>query len=196
MLYSGRLLRPELGPVHPGSPEELPDPRRRPSGRCSEPPAEREHAVRVRRASFGSGRGEPATCCFIFTCSPPRAPSTWSLQTLVNLGALPLYMTSTFYQNFDQVSEALGRSARRSCGTLCVTRPFPSREQKTKQQFLRSFLLGNANLSLQAKQQLWQQIRLSITSRSKRSAGESPSLLVVHSDSSYSNDLLPPGCSQ
>lgn len=35
-----------------------------------------------------------------------RAPSTWNGQTLVNLGMLPLYLTTTFYQNFDQVSNS------------------------------------------------------------------------------------------
>lgn len=38
-----------------------------------------------------------------------RAPSTWNEQTLKDLDMLPLYLTSTFYENFDKVSERLDR---------------------------------------------------------------------------------------
>uniref|UniRef100_A0A3B5AC04 Mesothelin a n=1 Tax=Stegastes partitus TaxID=144197 RepID=A0A3B5AC04_9TELE len=37
------------------------------------------------------------------------APSTWDEQTLRNLGMLPLYLKSTFYDNFDKVSPATKR---------------------------------------------------------------------------------------
>lgn len=38
---------------------------------------------------------------------PPEyisAPSTWTIETLKDLGMLPLYLSSTFYDLFDKVS--------------------------------------------------------------------------------------------
>uniref|UniRef100_A0A3P9HKM0 Mesothelin a n=1 Tax=Oryzias latipes TaxID=8090 RepID=A0A3P9HKM0_ORYLA len=37
----------------------------------------------------------------------PRAPSSWNGQTLIDLGMLPLYLPSTFYNNFDKVSKCM-----------------------------------------------------------------------------------------
>uniref|UniRef100_A0A3P9M1U1 Mesothelin a n=1 Tax=Oryzias latipes TaxID=8090 RepID=A0A3P9M1U1_ORYLA len=37
----------------------------------------------------------------------PRAPSSWNGQTLKDLGMLPLYLPSTFYNNFDKVSKCM-----------------------------------------------------------------------------------------
>ncbi|XP_023262765.1 uncharacterized protein LOC111655549 [Seriola lalandi dorsalis] len=72
------------------------------------------------------------------------APSTWTQQTLEDLGMLPLYLTSTFYENFDK---------------------------KTKRQFLKSFLeeARRSGVSRQKKRRLKNEIRLSMKNRSKRS---------------------------
>ncbi|KAK2817326.1 hypothetical protein Q5P01_025517 [Channa striata] len=76
------------------------------------------------------------------------APSTWNLQTLKNLGMSPLYLTSTFYKNFDT---------------------------STKQQFLGYFLvvLKNNGVGPQLRGSMKQQIRLSINSKSKRAIDNS-----------------------
>ncbi|XP_067354741.1 uncharacterized protein [Channa argus] len=72
------------------------------------------------------------------------APSTWNLQTLKTLGMLPLYLTSTFYRNFDT---------------------------STKQQFLSYFLvvLQNNRVNRRLRGSLKEQIKLSIINKSKRS---------------------------
>lgn len=72
------------------------------------------------------------------------APSTWNEQTLTDLGMLPLYLTSTFYDNFDK---------------------------RTKKSFLRYFLtvLRTNNVSRQKRRRLRREIRASIRQRSKRS---------------------------
>ncbi|XP_068583671.1 uncharacterized protein [Cebidichthys violaceus] len=72
------------------------------------------------------------------------APSTWSEQTLKDLGMLPLYLTSTFYNNFDK---------------------------KTKRRFLRYFLnvIRRNRVDRQKKKRLKKEIRKSIRNKSKRS---------------------------
>ncbi|XP_008296599.1 uncharacterized protein LOC103369623 [Stegastes partitus] len=73
------------------------------------------------------------------------APSTWDEQTLRNLGMLPLYLKSTFYDNFDK---------------------------RTKRRFLRYFLreLRSNKVSRQKRRSLKREIRKSIRKKSKRSA--------------------------
>ncbi|XP_045069120.1 mesothelin-like protein [Coregonus clupeaformis] len=75
-------------------------------------------------------------------------PATWNRQTLDNLGILPLYLTSSFYQNFSK---------------------------KVKSQFLQSFLkvLSQKGTSRQKKRRMKTAIRQSIIkqSQSKRSIG-------------------------
>ncbi|XP_047434913.1 uncharacterized protein LOC125004395 [Mugil cephalus] len=72
------------------------------------------------------------------------APSTWNIETLQNLGMLPLYLTSDFYDNFNR---------------------------RTKRSFLRSFLgvLRSNNVSRRKTRQLRNEIRMSLRNRSKRS---------------------------
>uniref|UniRef100_A0AAQ4R9F9 Mesothelin a n=1 Tax=Gasterosteus aculeatus aculeatus TaxID=481459 RepID=A0AAQ4R9F9_GASAC len=72
------------------------------------------------------------------------APSKWSEQTLKDLGMLPLYLTSTFYDNFDK---------------------------KTKRRFLRYFLevLGSNGVGRQKRRSLKKELRQSIKNKSKRS---------------------------
>lgn len=72
------------------------------------------------------------------------APSMWNESTLQALGMLPLYMTSTFYDNFDK---------------------------KTKRNFLRYFLkvLRSNGVDRQRKRTLKTELRNSIKKRSKRS---------------------------
>ncbi|XP_029015454.1 uncharacterized protein LOC114860771 [Betta splendens] len=77
--------------------------------------------------------------------TPYGAPSTWNQQTLENLGALPLYLTSAFYKYFSA---------------------------QTTKQFLRFYFTRN-KVNLQTKQRLWQQINLSLRSRSRRSTADS-----------------------
>ncbi|KAF1394729.1 hypothetical protein PFLUV_G00004170 [Perca fluviatilis] len=64
------------------------------------------------------------------------APSTWDYQTLKNLGMLPLYLTSTFYSNFDK---------------------------KTKQMFLEYFLkvIASNGVDRQKKARMMEEIRKS-----------------------------------
>uniref|UniRef100_A0A665SY26 Mesothelin a n=1 Tax=Echeneis naucrates TaxID=173247 RepID=A0A665SY26_ECHNA len=57
-------------------------------------------------------------------------PSTWNGETLEQLGNLPLYLTSTFYENFDRVITDV----------WCLKHLFCCCEQRTKKRFLRSFL--------------------------------------------------------
>ncbi|XP_034413383.1 uncharacterized protein LOC117747873 isoform X2 [Cyclopterus lumpus] len=72
------------------------------------------------------------------------APSTWNESTLEDLGMLPLYLTSTFYENFDKI---------------------------TKQNFLRYFLevLQSNGVDRQKRRSLKKEMRKSIINRSKRS---------------------------
>ncbi|KAL7405207.1 hypothetical protein ABVT39_025204 [Epinephelus coioides] len=72
------------------------------------------------------------------------APSTWDENTLKDLGMLPLYLTSSFYDNF---------------------------EKRTKRRFLKYFLrvLRRQGVSRQKKRSLKKQIRKSIRKKSKRS---------------------------
>lgn len=72
------------------------------------------------------------------------APSTWTEQTLQDIEMLPLYFTSTFYDNFDK---------------------------KTKRSFLKYFLevLKNNKVERQKQKRLKKEIRKSIKKRSKRS---------------------------
>lgn len=72
------------------------------------------------------------------------APSTWNQQTLVDLGMLPLYLTSNFYANFNTT---------------------------TKQAFLSYFLnvMSSNGVSIQMRQRLMDEIMRSITKKSKRS---------------------------
>ncbi|XP_028444296.1 uncharacterized protein LOC114562185, partial [Perca flavescens] len=74
------------------------------------------------------------------------APSTWDYQTLKNLGMLPLYLTSTFYSNFDK---------------------------KTKQMFLEYFLkvIASNRVDIQKKRRMMEEIRKSNRNqvKSKRS---------------------------
>ncbi|XP_039655153.1 mesothelin-like protein [Perca fluviatilis] len=65
-----------------------------------------------------------------------QAPSTWDYQTLKNLGMLPLYLTSTFYSNFDK---------------------------KTKQMFLEYFLkvIASNGVDRQKKARMMEEIRKS-----------------------------------
>ncbi|XP_029355460.1 uncharacterized protein mslnb [Echeneis naucrates] len=70
-------------------------------------------------------------------------PSTWNGETLEQLGNLPLYLTSTFYENFDR---------------------------RTKKRFLRSFLSSaRRRVSRQKRRRLRREIRLSLRRKSKRS---------------------------
>lgn len=48
---------------------------------------------------------------YSFCFSINRVPSTWSEQTLKDLDMLPLYLTSTFYDNFNKV---------RYCTNMCI----------------------------------------------------------------------------
>ncbi|TNM85313.1 hypothetical protein fugu_007584 [Takifugu bimaculatus] len=72
------------------------------------------------------------------------APSTWNEQTLKDLGMLPLYLTSTFYENFDR---------------------------KTKRDFRAYFMkvLKNNKVSRQKRKQFKKEIRRSIKKKTKRS---------------------------
>ncbi|XP_044043889.1 uncharacterized protein LOC122872151 [Siniperca chuatsi] len=72
------------------------------------------------------------------------SPSTWNGQTLKDLGMLPLYLTSTFYNNFDK---------------------------KTKRTFLRYFLtvIRSNGVDRQKRRRLKNEIRDSIINKSKRS---------------------------
>ncbi|XP_078131792.1 uncharacterized protein LOC144534036 isoform X1 [Sander vitreus] len=74
------------------------------------------------------------------------APSTWDYQTLKDLGMLPLYLTSTFYSNFDK---------------------------KTKQRFLEYFLkvIASNRVDKQKKRRMMKEIRKSNRNqvKSKRS---------------------------
>ncbi|KAE8300447.1 Mesothelin Pre-pro-megakaryocyte-potentiating factor [Larimichthys crocea] len=72
------------------------------------------------------------------------APSTWNLQTLKDLDMLPLYLTSSFYDNFDK---------------------------KTKREFLKYFLkvLRRNGVGKKKKRSLKKEIRKSIRKRSTRS---------------------------
>ncbi|XP_045903462.1 uncharacterized protein LOC123969811 [Micropterus dolomieu] len=72
------------------------------------------------------------------------APSTWNQQTLVDLGMLPLYLTSNFYANFNTT---------------------------TKQAFLSYFLnvMSSNGVSIQMRRSLMDEIMRSITKKSKRS---------------------------
>ncbi|XP_027138442.1 uncharacterized protein LOC104926860 [Larimichthys crocea] len=72
------------------------------------------------------------------------APSTWNLQTLKDLDMLPLYLTSSFYDNFDK---------------------------KTKREFLKYFLkvLRGNGVGKKKKRSLKKEIRKSIRKRSTRS---------------------------
>ncbi|KAM8772694.1 uncharacterized protein AB9X84_011354 [Acanthopagrus schlegelii] len=69
------------------------------------------------------------------------APSTWNEETLRDLGTLPLYLTSTFYGNFDK---------------------------KTKRSFLRYFLRTN-KVDRQKRKAMRREIRKSDKKKSKRS---------------------------
>ncbi|XP_036949254.1 uncharacterized protein LOC119016969 [Acanthopagrus latus] len=69
------------------------------------------------------------------------APSTWNEETLRDLGMLPLYLTSTFYGNFDK---------------------------KTKRSFLRYFLRTN-KVDRQRRKAMRREIRKSDKKKSKRS---------------------------
>ncbi|XP_020560196.1 uncharacterized protein LOC101156712 [Oryzias latipes] len=73
------------------------------------------------------------------------APSSWNGQTLKDLGMLPLYLPSTFYNNFDK---------------------------KTKRSFLKYFLnvLKTNSVSRQKRRNVKAKIRKSIQSKSKRAA--------------------------
>ncbi|XP_041790221.1 uncharacterized protein LOC121604710 [Chelmon rostratus] len=72
------------------------------------------------------------------------APSTWTEQTLMDLGMLPLYLTSTFYDNFDK---------------------------ETKRSFLKYFLevLSSNEVDKRKQRRLKEEIRSSIKKKSKRS---------------------------
>ncbi|KAM7394590.1 hypothetical protein PAMP_021381 [Pampus punctatissimus] len=72
------------------------------------------------------------------------APSTWNTQTLEDLGMLPLYLTSTFYENFNK---------------------------QTKQKFLKYFLkvLKSNKVDIKKKRKLKREIRSSNNRKSKRS---------------------------
>ncbi|XP_059180401.1 uncharacterized protein LOC131958981 [Centropristis striata] len=76
--------------------------------------------------------------------TPWGAPATWNGQTLTDLGMLPLYLTSTFYDNFDK---------------------------KTKRRFLRYFMsvLKSNGVSRKKRRALKKEIRKSIRKKSKRS---------------------------
>ncbi|XP_026214815.1 uncharacterized protein LOC113161444 [Anabas testudineus] len=93
------------------------------------------------------------------------APSTWNSQTLLNLGMLPLYLTSTFYKNFNQ---------------------------KTKQQFMKYFLnvLHDNAVSIQKRRTLKEQIRLSIVNKSKRSAVSNCTVGII-TQVTISDDTFP-----
>ncbi|KAM9770399.1 uncharacterized protein mslnb [Menidia menidia] len=73
------------------------------------------------------------------------APSTWNDQTLRDLDMLPLYLTSSFYENFDK---------------------------KTKRTFLRDFLkvLRRSNVERKKKRRMKREIRKSNRKRTKRSS--------------------------
>ncbi|KAM7419684.1 hypothetical protein PAMA_016664 [Pampus argenteus] len=72
------------------------------------------------------------------------APSTWNLQTLEDLGMLPLYLTSTFYENFNK---------------------------QTKHKFLKNFLkvLKTNKVDRKKKKKFKKEIRKSNKKKSKRS---------------------------
>ncbi|TKS68552.1 Mesothelin-like protein [Collichthys lucidus] len=74
------------------------------------------------------------------------APSTWNLQTLKDLDMLPLYLTSSFYDNFDK---------------------------NTKRQFLKYFLkvLRRNGVGKKKRRSLKSEIRKSLRKRSTRSIG-------------------------
>ncbi|KAK1886019.1 Mesothelin-like protein [Dissostichus eleginoides] len=74
------------------------------------------------------------------------AASTWTLQTLKDLEMLPLYLTSSFYDNFNK---------------------------KTKRRFLKYFLtvLKSNGVSRKKRKSLKKEIRKSIRNKSKRSVG-------------------------
>ena len=124
-----------------------------------------------------------------------RAPSTWNEQTLKDLGMLPLYLTSTFYNYFDRVSNTRKwmHSAEKVtafpfiCG---ITSPdwwltdvgdfvFVFSEQQTKRSFLEYFLgvIKNNGVDRQKRKTLKAEIRNSMKNRRKRSIGESPCII-------------------
>ncbi|XP_068444753.1 uncharacterized protein [Clinocottus analis] len=76
--------------------------------------------------------------------TPYGTPSTWTEQTLKDLDMLPLYLTSTFYDNFDK---------------------------KTKRRFLRYFLkvLRSNGVDRMKRRTMKKEVRKSIRNRSKRS---------------------------
>uniref|UniRef100_A0A8C4IBT8 Mesothelin-like protein n=1 Tax=Dicentrarchus labrax TaxID=13489 RepID=A0A8C4IBT8_DICLA len=76
--------------------------------------------------------------------TPYGTPSTWNEQTLRDLGTLPLYLSSTFYDNFDK---------------------------KTKRRFLRYFMrvLRRTGVSKEMRKRMRREIRKSIRNKSKRS---------------------------
>ncbi|KAJ0051125.1 hypothetical protein NL108_014612, partial [Boleophthalmus pectinirostris] len=78
--------------------------------------------------------------------TPYGAPSTWDIQTLKDLGMLPLYLQTSFYENFDK---------------------------KTKKSFLKYFLkvLKVQKVSRSKRRVLKKHIRESLKGRSRRATG-------------------------
>lgn len=133
--------------------------------------------------------------CFYTLCfSSTRAPSTWNEETLRDLGMLPLYLTSTFYGNFDKVSNSRSSAALPHLSAVVlrwVTRVLfnylcllYSCEQKTKRSFLRYFLRTN-KVDRQRRKAMRREIRKSDKKKSKRSLGESPSVVCSALTSSW-----------
>lgn len=138
------------------------------------------------------------TFLLLALCVPPnnhrsvfvitRAPSVWTEQTLKDLGMLSLYMSSTFYDYFNTVSNTWPHTfiffdfvscffAGLISVNLVLYAPFflslCSCEQKTKNNYLRYFLgvLKENNVDSQKIGELKSAIRMSIPDESKRSTG-------------------------
>lgn len=109
VLRPGWLLHWELWPVHLEKSQQLCRSHQCSGDCCGSSTAEWKDAARVclschqciNLLSWQEWISAQPSVCF----SLIRAPSTWNGQTLKDLGMLPLYLTSTFYENFDRVGE-------------------------------------------------------------------------------------------
>uniref|UniRef100_A0A3P9HKP1 Mesothelin a n=1 Tax=Oryzias latipes TaxID=8090 RepID=A0A3P9HKP1_ORYLA len=104
-------------------------------------------------------------------------PSTWNQTTLTDLGMLPLYLPTSFYDKFDKVSKHLfllfsteGNIYRTSHWDFFSHDLYFSM-QNTRVTFLKSFLkvIKDNRVSRDKRRQLKEVIRQSIKNRSKRS---------------------------
>lgn len=109
VLHPEWILHRKLWPIHLGISQQLCRSHQRSGDCCGSSSTKRKDAAQVclsrhqcinllSRQDWISAR--PSGCFSLI-----RAPSTWNGQTLKDLGMLPLYLTSNFYDNFDRVGE-------------------------------------------------------------------------------------------